>query len=153
LDRLGAKLDGRLSSRFEKLRIRKNMRYKWVFFLLVLILIGCYSHKNKTEERAKQRVTEFVKLLLTKQWDKAEGYLSRELADSENKELLFSNFDTPELQDTSKVTIEVQEIYIPENDPKQRAIASVSIRNTENNHTKMASMPIRYERGDWYVGT
>ena len=129
------------------------MKCKWIFFLVMLILVGCYSQKNKTEERAKQRVTEFVQLLLTEQWDEAEGYLSRELADSENKEVLFSNFDTPQLRDTSKVVIEVQEVYIPEDDPKQRAMVSVSIRNTENNHTKMATMPMRYERGDWYIGT
>ncbi len=128
------------------------MKNKWIFLLAVLILFGCYNQKNMTEERAKQRLTQFIQALLTEQWDKADTYISRTLADSENKEVLYSNFDSPQLKDTSEVAIDIEQIYIPENDPLHRAIASVSIRNTKTNYAKMASMPMRYERGDWYVG-
>ncbi len=136
----------------EKLAEEKNMRNKWILLLVVLLLFGCHSKKNKTEERARQRVTEFVYLALTEQWEPAEAYLSRGLLDSENKEVFFSNFDTKQLKDTSQVEIIIESVYIPENDPRQRALVSLSIRNAETNYTKMASMPIIYERGDWHIG-
>jgi hypothetical protein len=129
------------------------MKHKWTLLLVLLLLFNCHSQKNKTEERAKERVTQFVHLALTEQWEAAEEYMSRNLLDSENKEVFLSNFDTAELKDTSKVEVDVQQVFIPEDDPFDRALVSLSIRNTENNYTKMASMPIRFERGDWYIGT
>jgi predicted RNase H-like HicB family nuclease len=128
------------------------MRNKWIYLLVALLLFGCYSNKNKTEERAKQRITEFIQLALTDHWEEAEAYLSNRLIDSETKEIFLSNFDNWQLKDTANVVIEFQEIYIPENDPRQRALASMTIRNVENIFTKMASMPIIFERGDWYIG-
>jgi hypothetical protein len=128
------------------------MRNKWIYLLVALLLLSCYSNKNKTEERAKQRITEFIQLALTDHWEEAEAYLSNRLIDSETKEIFLSNFDNWQLKDTANVVIEFQEIYIPENDPRQRALASMTIRNVENIFTKMASMPIIFERGDWYIG-
>jgi len=128
------------------------MRNKWIYLLVALLLFGCYSNKNKTEERAKQRITEFIQLALTDHWEEAEAYLSSGIINSENKEVFLSNFDTWQLKDTANVVIEIQEIYMPENDPKQRAMVSLNVRNVENDFTKMASMPIRFERGDWYIG-
>ena len=129
------------------------MKNKWIFLLIPLLLFNCYSRKNKTEERAKQRVTEFVYLVLTDHWEEAEGYLSTGLLDSENKEVFFSNFENWQLKDTANVVVEFQSVFIPENDPKERALVSVVIRNVEINFTKMASMPVTYERGDWYIGS
>jgi hypothetical protein len=128
------------------------MRNKWIFLLVVLVLFNCYSKNNKTPERAEQRITEFLQLALTEQWEAAEKYMSKRLADSENKELFLSTLDTWQLKDTSLVEINIEDVYIPEDDPRQRALASLNIRNVETNYTKMASMPIIYERGDWYIG-
>jgi hypothetical protein len=128
------------------------MRNKWIYLLVVLLLISCYSKKNKTEERAKQRVTEFVQLVLTDHWEEGEAYLSTGILNTENKEIFLSNFDSWQLKDTSKVVIEFQEVFMPEDDPKQRAMVYMTIRNVENNFSKITSLPIRFERGDWYIG-
>jgi hypothetical protein len=128
------------------------MKNKWMFLLLILLIFSCYSRENKTEERGTQRVTEFIQLALTDHWEEAEAYLSRSMADSENKEVLLQNFDTWQLKDTSKVDIVIEGVFIAENDPKERALVSFQIINVETNFTKIASMPIRYERGDWYIG-
>lgn len=128
------------------------MQNKWIFLLVVLLFLGCYSKKNMTEERARQRVTEFVKLALTEQWELADSYLSKGLLDSESREIFFNNFDAWQLKDTLQVEIEIQSVYIPENDPRHRALVSLSIRNVVVSYTKMASMPIIYERGDWHIG-
>jgi hypothetical protein len=89
------------------------MRNKWIYLLVALLLLSCYSNKNKTEERAKQRITEFIQLALTDHWEEAEAYLSNRLIDSETKEIFLSNFDNWQLKDTANVVIEFQEIYIP----------------------------------------
>lgn len=128
------------------------MRNKWIYLLVVLLLLNCYSKKNKTEERAKQRVTEYIQLALTDNWEEAEKYLTAGIRDGENKEVLLNSLDVWQLKDTSKVSIEIQSVFIPENDPKQRALVSLSIRNVETEYTKMVSAPIKFERGDWYIG-
>jgi hypothetical protein len=128
------------------------MRNKWIYLLVVLLLLNCYSKKNKTEERARQRVTEYIQLALTDHWEEAEKYLTAGIRDSENKEVLLNSLDVWQLKDTSKVAIEIQSVFIPENDPKQRALVSLSIRNVETDYTRMISTPVRFERGDWYIG-
>jgi hypothetical protein len=129
------------------------MKNRWIFFLVFLLLFNCYSNKNKTEERARERITQFVLLMATDQIEEVENLLSSGLMDSENKELFLSNFDDWQLKDTTDLIIDIQEIYIPEKNPKNRALISMTIRNEKNDFTKMVSMPIRYEKGDWYIGS
>jgi len=135
-------------------RLRKAfMRNGWIFFLAVLLIFaGCYSNKNKTEERARERITQFIFLMAKDQIEEAEKLLASDLIDSGNKELFLSSFDNPQLKDTTDIVIEIQHIYIPEDDPKNRAMVSMIIRSEKNNFTKVVSMPITYEKGDWYIG-
>jgi len=129
------------------------MKNRWIFFFVFLLFLGCYSNKNKTEERAKERITQFVLMMATDQFEEVENILSSGMLDSENKELFLSNFDDWQLKDTTDLIINIQQIFIPENDPKKRALVSMTIRNEKNDFTKIVSMPIRYEKGDWYIGT
>lgn len=129
------------------------MKNRWIFLLVFLLLFNCYSNKNMTEERARERITQFVLLMATDQIEEVENLLSSGLMDSENKELLLSNFDNWQLKDTTDLIIDIQQIYIPEKNPKNRALVSMTIRSEKHNFTKMVSMPIRYEKGDWYIGS
>jgi len=129
------------------------MKHRWIFFLVFLLLFGCYSNKNKTEERAKERITRFLYLMAIDQIEEAEKLLDRDLRDSENTEFFLSNFDKQEFKDTTDIIIEFQQILIPENDPKNRAMVSMTIRSEKNNWTRVVSMPVRYEKGDWYIGS
>jgi len=129
------------------------MKNRWIFFLVFLLLFGCYSNKNKTEERAKERITQFLFLMATDQIEEAEKLLTSELLDSENKEFFLSNFDKPQFKDTTDIIIEIRQVYIPENDPKNRAMVSMIIRSEKNNFTRVVSLAIRYEKGDWYIGS
>jgi len=129
------------------------MKNRWIFLLVFLLLFNCYSNKNMTEERARERITQFVLLMATDQIEEVENLLSSGLMDSENKELLLSNFDNWQLKDTTDLIIDIQQIYIPEKNPKNRALVSMTIRSEKNDFTKIVSMPIRYEKGDWYIGS
>ena len=129
------------------------MKNRWIFFLVFLLLFGCSSNKNKTEERAKERITQFLFLMATDQIEEAEKLLTSELLDSENKEFFLSNFDKPQFKDTTDIIIEIRQVYIPENDPKNRAMVSMIIRSEKNNFTRVVSLAIRYEKGDWYIGS
>jgi|GEM_PF-1349432 len=130
------------------------MKIRLTFFLMIpLLLLGCYSDKNKTEEKARERIKEFVFLMATDRFEEAEGLLSSGLADSESKEIFLSNFDNWQLKDTTDLIIDVEQIYMPPNDPKNRGMVSMTIRNEENDFTKIISMPIRYEKGNWYIGS
>jgi len=123
-----------------------------MFILTFLLLLGCYSHKNKTEERAIERITQFILLMAADEVEEAEKLLSRSLIGSGNKELFLTNFDDWQLKDTTDIKIEIRGIYIPEDDPKNRALVSMNIRSEKNEFTKIVSMPITYEKGDWYIG-
>ncbi|KPL01320.1 MAG: hypothetical protein AMJ91_00100 [candidate division Zixibacteria bacterium SM23_73_3] len=129
------------------------MKHRWIFFLVSLLLFSCYSDKNKTEERAKERITRFLYLMAIDQVEEAEKLLDRDLKDSENTEFFLSNFDKQEFKDTTDMIIEFEQILIPENDPKNRAMVSMIIRSEKNNWTRVVSMPVRYEKGDWYIGS
>ncbi len=129
------------------------MKIRLTFFLIPLLLFGCYSNKNKTEEKARERIKEFMFLMATDQFEEAEGLLSSDLADSETKEVFLSNFDNWQLKDTTDIVIDVEHIYMPPDDPKNRAMVSMTIRSEENDFTKIISMPIRYEKGNWYIGS
>jgi hypothetical protein len=132
--------------------IQPKISYKWIFVLACLVIMGCYSQKNKTEERAKQRVTEFVMLMAKDQVEAAEELVANGMIYSGNKELFLSSFDNWQLKDTADVVIEFNHVYIPEDDPKNRAMVSMTIRSLANNFTKIVSMPLTYEKGDWYIG-
>ena len=129
------------------------MKIRLTFFLIPLLLFGCYSNKNKTEEKARERIKEFMFLMATDRFEEAEGLLSSDLADGESKEIFLSNFDNWQLKDTTDLIINVEQIYMPPNDPKNRAMVSMTIRSEKNDFTKIISMPIRYEKGNWYIGS
>ena len=129
------------------------MKNKGIFLLVFLLLLGCYSNKNKTEERAKERVTRFLFLMATDQVEEAEKLLSSDLIDGENKEFFLSNFDKAEFKDTTDIIIDIRQIYIPENEPKNRAKVSMTLHSEKNNFTRVVSLTIRYEKGDWYIGS
>ncbi|MCK4404581.1 MAG: hypothetical protein KAW02_05765 [candidate division Zixibacteria bacterium] len=129
------------------------MKKIWIAFLVFLLVLSCYSNKNKTEERARERITQFVLLMAKDQIEEAEKLLGSGLIDSGNKELFLSNFDNWQLKDTTDIIIDIEQIYIPEKDPKNRALVSMTVRSEKHNFTKMVSMPIRYEKGDWYIGS
>ena len=109
--------------------------------------------ENKTEERARERIKEFVFLMATDRFEEAEGMLSSDLADSESKEIFLSNFDNQQLKDTTDIIVDVSQIYMPPDDPKNRAMVSMTVRSEKSDFTKIISMPIRYEKGNWYIGS
>jgi hypothetical protein len=129
------------------------MKIHVTFFLIPLLLLGCYSNKSKTEEKARERIKEFMFMMATDRFEEAEGLLSSDLADSETKEVFLSNFDNWQLKDTTDIIINVEQIYMPPDDPKNRAMVSLTIRSEKNDFTKIISMPIRYEKGNWYIGS
>jgi hypothetical protein len=125
----------------------------WMCFISLLIflaLIGCSSTKNRTEKRAKERITQFIRLMSEDQVEEAEKLLSRKLAQSEKMEFFLSLYDNWELKDTS-IVIEVDEITFMRNDTN-RAMASVTVSNDRVRFTKMANMALKFEKGDWYIG-
>lgn len=129
------------------------MKNKWIFLLFFLLLFSCYSKKNMTDERVKERIKEFTFLMAQDRFEEVEKLLSREMLDSENKEVFLSNFDNWQLKDTTDIIIEIQDIYIPSKNKKNRAMISLTIRSEKNDLTKIISMPMRYEKGDWYIGS
>ncbi|HEX7402165.1 MAG TPA: hypothetical protein VF369_08300 [candidate division Zixibacteria bacterium] len=129
------------------------MKAKLIFVLIPLLFFSCYSKKNKTETRAKERVTQFVMLMVKDQVGEAEKMLSRSLTDSGNKEFFLQSFDDYRLKDSASVVIEINEILIPPKDKKNRALVSMNIRSTKYDLTKIVSIPLMYEKGDWYLGS
>ena len=129
------------------------MKNKWVFLLVFLLLLtSCYSKKNKTEERAKERVIQFVMYMEKDQLGEAEKMLSSSLVDSGNKEFFMQSFDDYRLKDSASVVIENMEVFIPPKEKRNRAIVGLNIRSTIYDLTKVISIPILYEKGDWYLG-
>ncbi len=128
------------------------MKNKWIFLLIFLLLFSCYGKKNKTETRARERVTQFVMFMVKDQLGEAEKMLSSSLVDSGNKEFFLQSFDDYRLKDTASVVIEIVEIIIPPKDKKNRAKVGMNLRSTKYDLTKIVSIPIMYEKGDWYLG-
>ena len=128
------------------------MKNKGIFLLIFLLLFSCYSKKNKTETRARERVTQFVMFMVKDQLGEAEKMLSSSIVDSGNKEFFLQSFDDYRLKDTASVVIEIVEIYIPPKDKMNRAKVGMNIRSTNSDLTKIVSIPIMYEKGDWYLG-
>ena len=115
------------------------------------VLISCNSTEKRTEERAKERVTQFVRLMTEDRIEEAEEILSKELAEGETKELFLDSYDNWQLKDTSTV-IEVGDLVYHVKDDTNRAVVSVTVRNEKVGFTKRASMPLKFEKGDWYIG-
>ena len=124
-----------------------------IFVLIPLLFLSCYTKRNKTEARAKERVTQFVMLMIKDQVGEAENMLSNSLVDSGNKEFFLQSFDDYRLKDSASVVIEINEILIPPRDKKNRALLSMNIRSTKYDLTKIVSIPLMYEKGDWYLGS
>lgn len=123
----------------------------FAYLLIPLALIGCSSVENRTEERAKERVIQFVHLMSANKIEEAEKLLSRPLKEGENMELFLESYDDWELKDTS-IVITIDEVSFYRPNDKNRALVSFTIRNDKVGFTKISSMPIRFERGDWYLG-
>ncbi|MFH1336654.1 MAG: hypothetical protein ABII96_09075 [Candidatus Zixiibacteriota bacterium] len=129
------------------------MKTKLIFVLIPLLFFSCYSKKNKTETRAKERVTQFVMLMIKDQVGEAEKMLSNSLVDSGNKEFFLQSFDDYRLKDSSSVVIENMEVFIPPKEKKNRAIVGFNLRSTKYDLTKIVSIPLKYEKGNWYLGS
>ena len=128
-------------------------KFRWsrclACLLIFFALIGCSSTKNRTKERAKERVIQFLRLMSANQTEEAEKLLSRVLAEDENKELFLNAYDNWQLKDSS-IVIKVTNITFE--DDKNKGTVSINVRNEKLGFTKIASMPIKFERGDWYIG-
>jgi hypothetical protein len=129
------------------------MKTKLIFVLIPLLLFSCCSKKNKTEARARERVTQFVMFMIKDQVGEAEKMLSSSLVDSGNKEFFLQTFDDYRLKDSASVVIENMEVFIPPKEKKNRAMVGFNLRSTKYDLTKIVSIPIRYEKGDWYLGS
>jgi len=92
-------------------------------------------------------------LMIKDQVGEAENMLSSSLVDSGNKEFFLQSFDDYRLKDSASVVIEINEILIPPRDKKNRALLSMNIRSTKYDLTKIVSIPLMYEKGDWYLGS
>ena len=118
--------------------------------LIFLALIGCSSTKNRTEERAKERVTQFIRLMSENRIEEAEKFLGRYLAESETKELFIDSYDVWQFKDTS-IVIRMGSITFHIDD-KNRATVTFTIHNEKLGFTRHANLPVTFERGDWYIG-
>lgn len=123
----------------------------FTYLLIFITFIGCSNTKNRTEERAKERVTQFIRLMSEERIEEAEKLLSREFAESETKELFLDSYLLQELKDTS-IVIEAGDISFHVKGDQNRAKISVSVRNEKAHYTKITSIPLKFERGDWYIG-
>jgi hypothetical protein len=122
----------------------------FAYLLIFLALIGCSSTKNRTEERAKERVIQFIRLMSEDRIEEAEKLFTKYLAEAEVKELFLEGYDDRQLKDTS-IVITVDGVdFSPRN--KNRATVSITVRNEKVDFTKMATIPVKFERGDWYIG-
>jgi hypothetical protein len=130
-------------------------KFKWsryfVYLLISLALIGCNRTKNRTEERAKERVTQFIRYMSEDRIEEAEKLLSKQLTESETRELFLDAYDNQEIKDTS-IVISVYDITFNIKGDKNRAVVSLSVRNEKLEFTKIATLPIKFEKGDWYIG-
>jgi hypothetical protein len=133
------------------------MRNRPVFYtcfaclLSLVILTSCGSIENKTEQRAKDRVIQFIRLMSEDRIEEAEEFLSKELAEGESKELFLDSYDNWQLKDTS-IVIEVGDLTFNVKDDSNRAVVSLIVHNDRLQFAKRANMPLKFEKGDWYIG-
>jgi hypothetical protein len=85
------------------------------------------------------------------QIEEVEKLLSRELAENESKELFLDAYDDSQFKDTS-IVVKVDAVVFPIEDDKNGGVVSITVRNEKLGFTKIATMPIKFERGDWYIG-
>ncbi len=119
--------------------------------LSFVVLSGCGSTENRTEDRAKERVTQFIRFMSEDRIGEAEKLLSKELAEGESKELFLDSYDNWQLKDTS-IVIEVGDLIFNVKDDSNRAVVSLIVRNERVRFAKRATMPLKFEKGDWYLG-
>jgi hypothetical protein len=119
--------------------------------LSFVVLSSCGGIERRTEQRAKERVTQFIRLMSEDRMDEAEKLLSKELAEGESKELFLDSYDNWQLKDTS-IVIEVGDLIFNVKDDSNRAVVSLTVRNERVRFAKRASMPLKFEKGDWYLG-
>ena len=122
----------------------------FAFLLIFLALIGCSSTENRTEERAKERVTQFIRLMSENRIEEAEKFLSTYLAESETKELFLDSYDVWQFKDTS-IVINVHGVTFHVKD-KNKATVTFTIHNEKLGFTRHTNLPVKFERGDWYIG-
>ena len=118
--------------------------------MIFLALISCSSTKNRTEERATERVTQFFRLMSENRIEEAEKLLTRYLAESETKELFLDAYDNWKFKDTS-IVIRVDYITFHMDD-ENIATVTFTIHNEKLGFTRHGNLPVKFERGDWYIG-
>ncbi|KPL03944.1 MAG: hypothetical protein AMJ73_04990 [candidate division Zixibacteria bacterium SM1_73] len=118
--------------------------------LIFVALFGCSSTQNRTEERAKERVIQFIRLMSGDRIEEAEKLLSRNRAQSEKMEFFLNTYDNPELKDTS-IVIEIDDLTFARDDTN-KAMVYITVRNEKLKFTKRASIYMKFEKGDWYIG-
>jgi hypothetical protein len=119
--------------------------------LSFVLLSSCGSTERRTEQRAEERVTQFIRLMSEDRIEEAEKLLSKELAEGESKELFMDSYDNWQLKDTS-IVIEVSDLTFHVEGDSNRAVVSLIVRNERVRFAKRASMPLKFEKGDWYIG-
>jgi hypothetical protein len=118
--------------------------------LIFLAVISCSSTKNRTEERATERVTQFIRLMSESRIEEAEKLLTRYLAESETQELFLDAYDHWKFKDTS-IVIQVDRMTFHMDD-ENRATVTFTIHNEKFGFTRHGNLPVKFERGDWYIG-
>ena len=121
-----------------------------VCLLSFVVLINCSSTKNRTQKRAKERVTQFMRLMSEERIEEAEKLLSGSLAKSETKELFLENQIDWEIRGRT-IVINIDNITFHPDD-KNMAMVSLTVRNEEIRFTKITTLPLKFERGDWHIG-
>ncbi|MCK4385199.1 MAG: hypothetical protein KAW52_02940 [candidate division Zixibacteria bacterium] len=121
-----------------------------VCLLSFVVLISCSSTENRTQKRAKERVTQFIHLMSEERIEEAEKLLSGSLAKSETKELFLENQIDWEIRGRT-IVINIDNITFHPDD-KNMAMVSLTVRSEEIRFTKITTLPLRFERGDWYIG-
>lgn len=114
-----------------------------MFLLVFLLFFNCYSKKNMTDERAKERIHEFVFLMAKNQFEAVEKILSSEMSDSENKELFLSNFDDWQLKDTTDIIIDVLALHLTDHVQYLHLVGDVSflVQNGKGHGKLLGEIP------------
>ncbi len=119
--------------------------------LIFVSVVSCSSTENRTEERAKERVTQFIRLMSENRMEDAEKLLSRELLESEVKEFFLDGYDHWKLKDPNLI-INVEHVTFDPRGYEDRATVSFFLRNEKMEFVRQGNLPVKFERGDWYIG-
>ena len=133
------------------MRNRITLSICFVYILIVIALIGCSSTEKRTEERAKERVAQFLRLMSENRLKEAEKLLSRYLSENETKELFLDSYDIWQLKGPD-IVIQTEDVIPNERHDENKATVGFTIRNEKINFTRQGTLPVKFERGDWYIG-